>query len=67
MFFKKRKQIKKQIENDKTEQKQILHILLRRLSNEKGNYDVEAVWTISRLAHIFNCEDDILDRTEKQD
>ncbi len=35
------------------EQKKILNILLRRLADDTGKYDVEVVWVISRLAQEF--------------
>jgi len=43
------------------EQKRIFEILLERLADKSGRYDVEAVWVVSKLGHILNCEDTIIE------
>jgi len=53
---------KPQKKNDKVtrakeEQYKIIHILLDRLSDSRGLFDVEAIWVISRLAYHFNADD----------
>ena len=46
--------------------KRIFEILLRRLKNETGGYDVEAVWMISRLATLLSCHYLILEQAEQE-
>jgi len=46
------------------EQTKIIRLLLQRLADANGKYDVEACWIISKLAHLFQAENLLLQYPE---
>ena len=61
-MFRKKKKEKELFVDD---QRKVFEILLRKLKDEKGTYDVESVWVVSKLAYLLNCDDMILKASEQ--